>query len=91
MVVQSLVDLALCFAVSYLFHAISRGSGPIIPSIFLFRQAGNIFFFGRSNSNLRNQKLDRQATNSFQFFDNMEIAPPPMIAKLCPLSSWLIQ
>jgi hypothetical protein len=40
----------------------------------------------RSDSILCNQKLDRQATKSFQFFDTMEITPP-MIAKFCSPSS----
>ncbi len=35
-----------------------------------------MFFFGRSNSILHYQKPDRRATNSFQFFDTLEIAPP---------------
>jgi hypothetical protein len=52
------------------------GLAHLFP-LFCFVLAGICFIFGWSNSFLRNQKLDKQATNSFQFFDTMEIAPPP--------------
>jgi hypothetical protein len=46
-----------------------------VPAIFLFWQE-TFSFSGWPNSISPNQKLDRQATNSFQFLDTMEIAPP---------------
>ena len=52
----------------------SRGSGPFVPSIFLFCRAA-LFFWG-GGSECEHQKTDRRRTKRGRVFDTMRIAPP---------------
>jgi hypothetical protein len=55
-------------------HNTDRGSGPFVPSIFLYSGAPLFFLFWRE---CKHQKTDRRRTNRVRFFAKMIIAPPP--------------
>jgi hypothetical protein len=63
----------------------SRGSGPFVPSIFLFRQGTFSVLDGLTASCVTKTQKDKQQTAS-NFLTPWK-SPPPMIAKFCSLLS----